>query len=303
MLKYKENSGILYLSLLYEEFDMNSLPPEDAALFHAAIYEKLVDVLLTVFSGYEKTKHVFLAPHREFDECFKELLSCFERLDARKDLHQLAIMDFKFFNSLNENTEEKTKSWPYHEKAFLEDKEKLIKNNKVTTDYFGLPHVPYDVQVLFLKIDTLIVNHNKQKNRYLNSLRKTKTPISKSEVTDKILYKVEYKFTGEIILNGKYLLAKVNPSGENDIFFSYVYNNPRREITSRELNEKLPEFQKKFYRVINELGFKGELLTIFFPRTNKSVVYFQNDITETDLKMLIFDRNKLEGELKTLKTI
>ena len=96
----------------------------------------------------------------------------------------------------------------------------------------------------------------------------------------------------EIWVNG-YLLSKPHFTGSNFEFFEYVRSQPantkieRKNLPSQFGNLSLREQirNKGFIKILNELGFKGEILKAFFPKRGKSMLTYKgNKITKADLE-------------------
>ncbi len=96
----------------------------------------------------------------------------------------------------------------------------------------------------------------------------------------------------EIWVNN-YLLSKPHALGSNYEFFEYIRSQSpnikieRKKLPSASGNLSLKEEVKKkgFIKILNELGFKGEILKAFFPKRSKSIVVYKGDkITKTDLE-------------------
>ena len=95
----------------------------------------------------------------------------------------------------------------------------------------------------------------------------------------------------EIWINN-YFLSKPHAVGSNLEFFDYVRS--QSENTKIERN-KLPDFggsclkeyvkNKSFIKILNEIGFKGEILKAYFPKRGKDMLIYKGDeITKKDLE-------------------
>lgn len=104
---------------------------------------------------------------------------------------------------------------------------------------------------------------------------------------DKILYQITY-INREVRLNN-IVLAKPNFDSENDVVFEYIFNNPNKKITRKEVESVLKRpTVKKFEQIIRDLGFKGQLKAMFFPNVSIGAIQFINPITKEYL-----DKNSL----------
>ncbi|MDD4110591.1 MAG: hypothetical protein PHS54_03450 [Clostridia bacterium] len=90
-----------------------------------------------------------------------------------------------------------------------------------------------------------------------------------------------------------YFLSKPYAVGANKEFIEYVCSKPKnikieRKNLPSEYNEKSLKEQvkgKSFIKILNQLGFKGEILKAFFPeRSQNSLTFRGNKITKEDLK-------------------
>ena len=99
----------------------------------------------------------------------------------------------------------------------------------------------------------------------------------------------------EIWIND-YLLSKPHAVGSNLEFFEYICSKPPNTLIAR---DKMPNIgdgieygytkeaikKKGFIKILNELGFKGEILKAFFPKRGKNIVVYRgNRITKKDLE-------------------
>lgn len=99
---------------------------------------------------------------------------------------------------------------------------------------------------------------------------------------DKVLY-ITYTSLREILLNDFFLLAKPDFDSENDLVFSFLYQNPNRKHTSEDLRKAVgAKHLKSLHKIVENLGFTGELKQIFIKVTKDSLC-FNNPITRSDL--------------------
>lgn len=107
--------------------------------------------------------------------------------------------------------------------------------------------------------------------------------------TDKFTISVKDR---EIWINN-YLIGKPHAVGSNFEFFEYILSQAPHTKISR---EALPSFggnlslkeqvkSKGFIKILNELGFKGEVLKAFFYKRSKNTLIYRGDeITKEDLE-------------------
>ena len=105
-----------------------------------------------------------------------------------------------------------------------------------------------------------------------------------------------------IILNGKYKLAKPNLNSSNDLFFTKVIKTPFKTIEKKELIKSGMNASRKINEVVNDLGFKKRkhLRSLFWNISQDSVV-FKNPISIENLSKT--QRKELEEELKTISLL
>ena len=109
----------------------------------------------------------------------------------------------------------------------------------------------------------------------------------------KVIYRITYTQTREILLNEALRLAKPDFDSENEVVFDYLYKNPNKKFTKNQLEKELRiKIAKSFHKIIENLGFKGELKQAFF-QVSKTSIYFRNPITEDDLEALGMSKIKL----------
>lgn len=89
----------------------------------------------------------------------------------------------------------------------------------------------------------------------------------------------------EIWVNETYLISKPYAIGSNLEFFLYLLENPNREIKRSELPQRIKEEigKKRFIAIFNALGFKGEILKLFFPKRGKTALMFNQNVSKSEL--------------------
>lgn len=139
----------------------------------------------------------------------------------------------------------------------------------------------------------------------IDSLQKKIENMEKGEETkNKEFKKLTVSLGDRVIKINDYILSKPHAVGTNMSFFEAVYTKPNIDINI----DELPDIQKVNFewksisKLLNTLGFTGEVLKAFFPkRSNKKprVVKFLKSVSRRDLdkrginiSLLI---NQLEG--------
>ena len=101
------------------------------------------------------------------------------------------------------------------------------------------------------------------------------------------------------------LLSKPYSVKGNKYFFDHVYDHPDQKLT----REKMPDLVKaaiggkNFFKILNELGFKGEILKVFFPERGKSTLLFRKSMATKHLAKDGINIELLVQELRTLATV
>jgi len=119
------------------------------------------------------------------------------------------------------------------------------------------------------------------------------TGNKKQVVKEETVYKITYTPIREILLNNTIRLAKPDFDSENDVTFDYLYNHPNQKISLKELEEQLKKsLTKSLHKIIENLGFRGDLKTVFFT-VSQDAVCFRNPITQDELEKLGISKIKL----------
>ena len=98
-----------------------------------------------------------------------------------------------------------------------------------------------------------------------------------------ILYKVEFTSNCEIYINN-FLFNKPHQGNENAKVFSYLIRNPNRLISKTELEKNLGSVGKDLRKIVENLGFTGNYLKVFFQISKNTSITFRNPIRMLDLQ-------------------
>lgn len=127
-------------------------------------------------------------------------------------------------------------------------------------------------------------------------IEKNQIPIHKLMKREKnpeeIAYEVEFTDGGEILING-ILFRKPQIDSKNFEVFEFVYQNPNRPISYREVREKTG-LDVDFNKLVNSLGFKGNLRKAFFNFAAKNTIEFVNPVRQQRLEKIGISRLKLQ---------
>ena len=157
----------------------------------------------------------------------------------------------------------------------------------------GLTHA---LEKHLFALEDVIVRLEEQRNLTIRQ------EIAEKEYQTDLLYKVTYStHTREVKINN-IVLSKPDFDSENDRFFEYVSLNPNRPIGLEELTQHMGSAPaKRLAHIVRDLGFTGELKSVFFPVVTKSQVMFINPVNkqyaqEHDLPAINFKKIGRQSE-------
>lgn len=109
-------------------------------------------------------------------------------------------------------------------------------------------------------------------------------PKKEEKSADNLLWITYSDKTREILLNNLFILSKPNFNSTNDLVFSYLYRNPNKIVTKKELEREATTspITKRLHDIVQELGFKKDLNKAFLS-VSKTQMTFRNPLTEQDL--------------------
>lgn len=126
------------------------------------------------------------------------------------------------------------------------------------------------------------------KKKYEASSREYVESKSKKEIEVKDpIYEVKYsEITREITINN-ILLSKPDFYKENEVVFNYIYKRPKQRISIQSIKNHVKteldeSMTKSIHKIVENLGFKGDLKQVFFDVSSKGV-YFRNPVTKDEL--------------------
>ncbi len=199
----------------------------------------------------------------KFDDRLLSVRDNFWYLDYAKTTE--VYPSYKNYKDTKEEFERKQKEEPWGAYAYLEWAKTFFKD--VLPEQAGS----------FVKTD--IINNLRRLILYLLI-----PPDDVQNKAKKVIYKITYTKTREILLNEALRLAKPDFDSENEVVFDYLYKNPNKKITKDQMERELRiKIAKSFHKIVENLGFKGDLKRVFF-QVSKTSIYFRNPITEDDLE-------------------
>jgi len=105
----------------------------------------------------------------------------------------------------------------------------------------------------------------------------------------------EIKFNDGVILLNNMYMSKPQFGSINYDFFEYIFKKPNERHDVKDLMSQLNHTAKKtVHHILNDLGFKGDLKALFFPRASSRFIEFVNPVTAEHLKSQRIDYLKVE---------
>ena len=156
--------------------------------------------------------------------------------------------------------------------------EKDLDNDDVFEYEIAIKDLP-KIKKKIKELNLLEISSDKISNQ---SLGLEKIPTDNAKLSDK--YEITLK-DREIWINN-YLISKPHSIGSNMEFFRYLFENPNKLIKRSELPEYVIKEigTKKFSKMLNGLGFVGEILKAFFPKSGKTSMCFIPAIYRKDFE-------------------
>lgn len=150
-------------------------------------------------------------------------------------------------------------------------------------DYFGLELLPaFDEYLTQIQNEPEYQNYS---SRRPTSSKPTVTQPTPTDTTLDIIYEVTYTKAREVLINDFFQLAKPNFDNENDLVFQFLYDNPNKKWTLKELQEKVGNITKSLHKIVENLGFVGDFKKAFFD-VSETAICFKNPITKAELEKL-----------------
>lgn len=128
------------------------------------------------------------------------------------------------------------------------------------------------------------------------------TPVESAAVQSDTLPSVlKVSVSDRIVRVGPYVISKPYAAGGNMEFLEYILENTGKPIKKTNLPEyaKNAIGKKRIGKVLNELGFKGEILKAFCPKRSKGSLTFLAEVSRIDLQQRGVKIPLLAQELKT----
>jgi len=175
----------------------------------------------------------------------------------------------------------------------LQDDEKVLRVREFLDRSSALPPVHFGnftVEVLD-NFDTWYAKHQTQQASSPRTLPPALEPEPPPE--PEVAYRITYTGAREVLVNGRFQLAKPIFDSENDVVFHFLCQHPNEKFTVEQIQEKVNvKLVKPLHKIVENLGFIGDLKRVFFD-VSKNSIRFRNPVTSEDLKKLGVTRIKL----------
>lgn len=262
-----------------------------------------------IFGFIDDYENSILKIHKATDNIFEKQTTAYilgnrkkysVLLDSlREDSNDLQIIAFNFLNK------EKETELPIDIKNLSKNLFKISQTIVEPQENKELPNTLLDLVSekggIKVSVDTSKLKQDLRQELGLTWASSTKGKLKSSKKAE---YWLEMRTTGELIMNGIYILAKPNIDSENENFISYVYSRPNKEISRKDICENQnTKIKRPFNNILNDLGFKGEIKKLFFPVTSADKVRFFNKLNRADVISAGINETKLQKQLSKLKKI
>ncbi|HOX96446.1 MAG TPA: hypothetical protein PLI45_03655 [Candidatus Woesebacteria bacterium] len=127
------------------------------------------------------------------------------------------------------------------------------------------------------------VNNFGQKNININKEEQEDKTSNKSPDETVVVYEITYTKQRQILMNNAQI-GRPDFNSENDLVFSFLYENPNRRIGIDEIEKTVGgKLTKSLHKIVENLGFEGDTKEVFFS-VSKNAIEFRNPITKKDLE-------------------
>jgi len=295
----KQESGAV------RSIDLSDVSFHQALYLLRAVFNKAVELLEAVCSGpimMSDTRANF--SYTILLQAMHDILDMKGFEELKKDMPELA-------DSLVGDLTDADSEWEYgygpQSRNFFAKIEKLyIKSGAITTS------LPRTADIVLAEADKALEEHRKQKHSTWSKMtanldeRKKRGEFDfggsdkEPEIAVPDTFTVSVK-DREIWIND-FFLSKPFATHPNKEFFDYVYAHAGKSL----LRSEIPDYAKRalqggkgFVNVLNNLGFKGQILRAFFPTRSKTNLLFQKSVSTSDLKGRGVKVSLLLQELRT----
>lgn len=129
-------------------------------------------------------------------------------------------------------------------------------------------------------------NYEAEQVRLLRQLVNQQEASKPSSESNNQTYSITYTKSRQVLLNGVFQLAQPTFNGENDLVFSYLCQHPNKPLSKKQLESELKiTISKPLHKIVENLGFKGDLAKAFFSVSKGSIV-FRNPVSTDELNQM-----------------
>ncbi len=270
--------------------DLSDINFHQALYLLRAVYNKTVEILEAVCNGPLMMSDVRLNfSYTILLQAVHDILDMKGFEELKKDMPEL-------LDSLVGDLTEADSEWEYgygpaSRNFFAKIEKAYIKSGAVTASF------PRTADLVLAEADKALDEHRKRKqgtwSKILTNIddRKKRGEIGfggspgepESVVPETLTVLVKDR---EIWVND-FFLSKPFATHPNKEFFDYIYAQAGESL----LRSEIPDYAKRalqggkgFVNVLNNLGFKGQILRAFFPKRSKTSLTFQKSVSTSDLK-------------------
>jgi hypothetical protein len=124
-----------------------------------------------------------------------------------------------------------------------------------------------------------------------------------SDDDTEVLYWLKHSMTGELVINGKYILASTNEDSDNDILVGALLDKANTFVSYSTITANGSKaITRPINNILYDLGFRKELRKLFI-RVRKNQVRLNNPVTQNIFSRLALDEAVLESALSKLPTL
>lgn len=114
---------------------------------------------------------------------------------------------------------------------------------------------------------------------------------------DNLAYYVRYEPKEYKIFINDFFLKKLDFNSENELVFNFLFENPNKIFTKKEIEETLKEpLKKELNSIVQNLNFTGDLRKAFFNVSSKGIKFinpvYKSDLEKIGIKYLSFNLEK-----------
>ncbi len=157
---------------------------------------------------------------------------------------------------------------------------------------FGYGNIAITINIVkfndfFVKINQEFEKRKPQPNKIEENDLKLHTELdgqkTEEKNDDEEMYRIIYTKQRQVLMNNAQI-SKPDFNSENDLVFSFLYDNPNRRITREEIEKAIGDkLTKTLHKIVENLGFEGDTKEVFFS-VSKDAIEFRNPITKKDLE-------------------